>query len=208
MRSRQLLPALIGLVFLPLAAAWQTAPLAQAAHTVPAGAPPAIDKPSREQLLTLFEVMRLRAQMQDLLKMLPAALEQQLQSEQQEVELSLATAGGGDLTPEQKATRDRITKKYFELAEGIYPMDEMLNDMVEVYQRHLSREDVEGILAFYRSSAGQHLVDAQPLMAREVMPAVTKKMEARSKELVDHYKKELNDAMGPPKIPPPASPKT
>jgi uncharacterized protein len=208
MRSRQNLPALFALLFVPLAAASQTAPSEPAARTAPAGTIPAANKPSCEQLLTLFEVMRLRQQMQDLLKMLPAALEQQLQGEQEEVELSLAPAGGGDLTAEQKATRDRITKKYFEQAERIYPMDEMLSDMVEVYQRHLTREDVDGILAFYRSPAGQHLVEAQPLMAREVMPAVTKKMEARSKDLVDRYKKELNDAMGPPKIPPTAAPKT
>ena len=208
MPSRQTLPALLVLLFVPFKVTAQAASPAQASHAAPAGAVSPADKPSREELLSLFEVMRLRAQMQDLLKMLPAALEQQLQSEQQEVELSLAPAGGGDLTPEQKATRDRITKKYFEQAERIYPMDEMLSDMVEVYQRHLTRGDVDGILAFYRSPAGQHLVEAQPLMAREVMPAVTKKMEARSKELVDRYKRELNDAMGPPKIPPPAAPKT
>jgi uncharacterized protein len=207
MRPRLKLLGFLVLVFLPLAAMAQAAPV-QAGHTAPSGTIPAAEMPSREQLLTLFEVMQLRAQMQDLLKMLPAALEQQLQSQQEEVELSLAPAGGGDLTPEQKATRDRITKKYFELAERIYPLDEMLNDMVEVYQRHLTREDVDGILAFYRSPAGKHLVEAQPVMASEVMPAVTKKMEARSKELVDRYKRELNDAMGPPKIPPPPAPKT
>ncbi len=208
MRFRHTLSALFVIVSLPLGAAAQAPASGAAGHAKPARATSAADKPSREQLLTLFEVMRLRAQMQDLLKMLPAALEQQLQGEQEEVELSLAPAGGGDLTPEQKAARDRITQKYFALAEGIYPMDEMLSDMVEVYQRHLSREDVEGILAFYRSTPGQHLLDAQPLMAKEVMPAVTKKMEARSKDLVDRYQKELNDAMGPPKVPPPAAPKS
>jgi hypothetical protein len=80
--------------------------------------------------------------------------------------------------------------------------------MVAVYQHYLSREDVEGIVAFYRSEAGQHLLDAQPLMARQVMPAVTEKFEARNKVLIERYKKELNDAIGPPRIPPPAAPKS
>jgi uncharacterized protein len=173
-----------------------------------ASAASATDKPTRQQLLTLFEVMHLRSQMQDMLKMLPTALEQQLQSEQQEVELSLMPGGGPGLTDDQKAARDQITKKYFELAEKVYPTDEMLNDMVVVYQRHLTRVDVDGILAFYRSSAGQHLVEAQPVMAKEVMPMVMTKMEGRSKDLVNRYKKELNDAIGPPKIPPPAAPKS
>lgn len=208
MQSRRNLPALIVLVCVPLAAVAQRASPAPASHAAPASTVSAADRPSREQLLTLFELMRLRAQMQQMLNMLPAALEQQLQSEQDEVALSLAPAGGGDLSAEQKATRNRITKKHFQQAERIYPMDEMLSDMVEVYQRHLTREDVDGILAFYRSPSGQHLIDAQPLMASEVMPAVTKKMETRSKELVDRYRKELNDAMGPPKVAPPAAPKT
>jgi len=208
MRTRHAF-AVLSVLSLPFLAVVASGPAAaQTSRPAPAGTISATDQPSREQLLTLFEVMRLRAQVEDLLKLLPAALEQQLQSEQQEVELSLAPAGGGDLTPEQKATRDRITKKYLEQAARVYPMDEMLNDMVAVYQRHLTRQDVDGVLAFYRSPAGQHLIDAQPLMAREVMPAVTKKMEARSKDLVDRYRKELNDAMGAPKIPSPAAPKT
>lgn len=163
----------------------------------------AADKPSREQLLTLFDLMRIRAQMENMLKMVPQAIEQQLQSEEQEVEIGLQTAGGGQLTPDQKAASDRVTQKYIAQTASIYPTNEMLNDMVEVYQRHLSRGDVDGIIAFYRSPPGQHLVAAQPLMAQEVMPMVMKKMEARSKELTDRYRKELNDAMGPPKIPPP-----
>jgi len=193
-------------ILLPAAA--QTALAPQAADAVAAARTiPAADQPSREQLLTLFHVMRIRSQMEDLLKTLPAALEQQLQSEEDEVQLSLMPMGG-ELTAEQKAARDKVTNKYIELAEKQYPVDEMLDDLVAVYQRHLSREDVEGIVAFYRSEAGQHLLDAQPLMAREVMPAVTEKFEARNKVLIERYKKELNDAIGAPKIPPPAAPKS
>ncbi len=167
----------------------------------------AAEEPSREQLLKLFEVMRIRAQMTDMLKMLPAALQQQLQSEEQEVQISLMPMGG-ELTPEQAAARDRLTKKYITMTEKIYPVDDMLNDMIEVYRRHLSREDVDGVIAFYRSTPGQHILDAQPLMAQEVMPLVQQKMEARNKDLVERYKRELNNAMGPPKVPPPAPPKS
>jgi hypothetical protein len=184
-------------------------PAAKAANDAPpAHDTTARDKPTREQLLTLFSVMRIRAQTEEMLKMVPAALQQQLQSEEQEVEISLSP-GGGELTDDQKAARDEVTTKYFQMTASIYPMDEMLNDMVEVYQRHLTREDVDAITAFYRSTPGQHILDAQPLMAKEVMPAVMKKLESRNKDLVEHYRKELNDAMGPPKVaPPPAPPKS
>lgn len=191
-----------------LTAAAQDASAPPAEHaTSPARTIPAADKPSREQLLKLFEVMRIRSQMSDMLKMLPAALQQQLKSEEEEVQLSLMPMGG-ELTPEQAAARDRVTKKYITLTDNLYPVDDMLNDMVEVYERYLSRDDVDGIIAFYRSTPGQHLLDAQPLMAREVMPLVQTKMEARNKDLVERYKKELNDAMGPPKVAPKAVPKS
>ncbi|MGB6689335.1 MAG: DUF2059 domain-containing protein [Terracidiphilus sp.] len=204
MLSRPTLMILFSLVFAPLAAGAQnpaTPPaddVASSSRTISTA-----NKPSREQLITLFDLMRIRSQMQDMLKMVPTAIEQQLQSEEQEVEISLQTAGGGQLTPDQKAASDKVTSKFIAQTANIYPVNEMLTDMVEVYQRHLSSDDVDGIIAFYRSPPGQHLVAAQPLMAQEVMPMVMKKMEARSKDLTDRYRKELNDAMGPPKIPPP-----
>jgi uncharacterized protein len=201
---RPTLTVLFALVFAPLVSAAQSpaaSPTDDAGSSARTVAP--ADKPSREQLLTLFELMRIRSQMQEMLKMVPQAIEQQLQSEEQEVEISLQTAGGGQLTADQKAASDKVTEKYIAQTGSVYPLNEMLNDMVEVYQRHLSSNDVDGIIAFYRSPPGQHLVTAQPLMAKEVMPMVMKKMEARSKDLVDRYKNELNEAIGPPKIPAP-----
>jgi uncharacterized protein len=204
MLFRPTLTILFSLVFAQLVAGAQNAaiPPADDAGSSEQTIAPA-EKPSREQLLTLFELMRIRSQMQDMLKMVPQAIEQQLQSEEQEVEISLQTAGGGQLTADQKAASDKVTEKYIAQTGSVYPLNEMLNDMVEVYQRHLTSNDVDGIIAFYRSPPGQHLVTAQPLMAKEVMPMVMKKMEARSKELVDRYRKDLNDAIGPPKIPVP-----
>ena len=203
MRVRSVLSLVVLIV--PLATpAQETSPASADRAAQPARVISPAEKPSPEQLARLFEVMRVRSQMEEMLKMVPAALEQQLQSEQDAVEISLMPMGG-ELTAEQKAARDRVTKKFLALTGSIYPVDEMLSDMVEVYQRYLSRDDVDGIIAFYRSPPGQHILDAQPLMAREVMPMVTKKMESRTKDLVDRYRKELNDAMGPPKVAAPAA---
>jgi hypothetical protein len=141
-----------------VSAAQQPAPHAGPVRTIPTE-----DQPTREQLVKLFEVMRIRSQLVGMLKMLPAALQQQLQNEEQDFELN--NPSGSQLTPAQKAAEDKVTKKYFDLTAGLYPTDEMVNDMVVVYQRHLSREDVDGIIAFYRSAPGQHILDAQPLMA-------------------------------------------
>jgi len=75
----------------------------------------------------LFEVMRIRPQMEEMLKMVPAALQQQLQNEEENVELN-HPIGSGQLTPEQKAAEEKVTRKYIELSTSLYPTDEMVND--------------------------------------------------------------------------------
>ena len=49
------------------------------------------------------------------------------------------------------------------------PLDDMLNDMIPIYQKHLTKEDLDGILAFYASPIGQKLQREQPAMTQESM---------------------------------------
>jgi hypothetical protein len=51
------------------------------------------------------------------------------------------------------------------------PVDEMIDAMVPIYQKHLTKEDLEGILAFYSSPLGQKLQREQPAMMQEGMQA-------------------------------------
>jgi hypothetical protein len=159
----------------------------------PGAAIPAADQPSREQLLQLFDVMRIRSQMGTMLKMMPQAVQQQLRSEEQSFESRMP--GDPTLTPEQKAAVEKVTAKYMDAAFKLYPVDEMVDDLVAVYQRHLTREDVEAITVFYKSPAGQHLLENQPEMMKEMMPQTTKKMQDRARTLTASYSKELKDAL-------------
>jgi Uncharacterized protein conserved in bacteria (DUF2059) len=45
---------------------------------------------------------------------------------------------------------------------------DLLSDMVSVYQKYISTEDMEATLAFYHSAPGQRLLAAQPLMVADV----------------------------------------
>jgi len=169
-------------------------------QTAPKPTIPAADQPTREQLLQLFDVMRIRSQMGTMLKAMPQAVQQQLRSEENIFE----SRGPGDqtLTPEQKAALEKVTAKYMDAAFKLYPVDEMLDDLVAVYQRHLTREDVEAITAFYQTPAGQHLLENQPAMMKEMMPETTKKMQDRARTLVASYSKELKDALNTASPPP------
>jgi hypothetical protein len=70
-----------------------------------------------------------------------------------------------DATPAQLADVDSFAEKLFQ---GM-PIDEMVDAMVPIYQRHLSHEDIEAILAFYSSPVGQKLLREQPAMMQEGM---------------------------------------
>ena len=131
-------------------------------------------KPTMEQLTKLFEVMRLKEQMQSMRQMVPAMVAQQITSTLKQTEADLPA--GTKLTPEQREGMQKVMNKYVGKAMDLYPADEMLMDMGTIYQRHLSKDDVDGLIVFYSSPAGKHLLDAQPSIAKEYMPIVMAKV--------------------------------
>lgn len=86
---------------------------------------------------------------------------------------------------------------------------DLLAEMIPIYQRHLSREDMASILAFYRTEGGRHLVAAQPAMVAEaqaVFPTVGHRLgqevAARHMEEIQAAKKKYDDEHAAPKPPP------
>ena len=84
-----------------------------------------------------------------------------------------------------------------ERASDLYKSDEMIADMTALYQKYLTRSDVDGIIAFYSSSAGQRLLDIQPVIMQEYLPLVMQRMQDRVKTLTDEMQKELMEAIKP-----------
>ena len=67
----------------------------------------------------------------------------------------------------------------------------MISDMSGLYQRHLSRTDIDAFIAFYGSPAGQHLLDQQPAIMKEYMPMVMGRVQERTKALTDEMADDL-----------------
>lgn len=162
------------------------------AESGPASAtiPPA-EQPSKEQLAKLFEVMHLRDQMQNLMRMIPALVSQQVQSQMGQIMDKLAP--GAQLTDEQQARLGELMKKYISKAMTVYTIDDMIADMTTVYQHHISRTDVDALITFYSSPAGQHLLDAQPAIMKEYMPIVMQRQQKAIGDLTDQMQKDLED---------------
>jgi hypothetical protein len=159
---------------------------------------PADQQPTKEQLAKLFEVMRLREQMQTMMKALPAMIQEQIQEQAKEMVSKLP---GGAPTADRQAAIEKVLSKYMEKAFNIYTADEMIDDMGAIYQRHLSRADIDAFIAFYASPAGQHLLDMTPVIMREYMPVVMKRTQERTKALTDELAKEMGEIAQPPAKP-------
>jgi hypothetical protein len=64
-------------------------------------------------------------------------------------------------------------------------VDDMLNDMIPIYQKHLSKKDVDAMSAFYASDTGQKLLREMPAMTTESMRATAPRMQAIMEKVMD-----------------------
>lgn len=167
----------------------------QAAATS-ADAIPEDQQASQEQLVKLFEVMRLKEQMQSMRQIVPGMVTQQIQAAMKQTEADLPA--GTKLTGEQRQQMQQVMTKYVGRAMDLYPADEMLKDMGGIYQRHLTNDDVDGMIAFYSSPTGQHVLDAQPVIAKEYMPMVMGKVSERSQAMTKEMMKEMAEILPTP----------
>ena len=97
--------------------------------------------------------------------------------------------------PQDQAAFERVMKKYMQQALTIYPVDEMIADAVPVYQRHISKSDIDTVIAFYSSATGQRLLDEQPAIMSEYMAIVMSHMQDRSKRLTDAMETEIQQIL-------------
>ena len=151
---------------------------------------PADQQATRPQVDKLLEQMHARDQLQAYLGMMHQMVQQQLAKD-----LPATGLDGAALTADQqKAVRD-LVGTYVQKSMSLYTVDEMLDDMAAVYQRHFTRDDVDAYIAFYSSPAGQHLLTAQPVIMQEYMPVVMQRVQERGKALDEQLRKDVDDLL-------------
>jgi hypothetical protein len=137
------------------------------------------DAPTRDQVLTLLDLVQARQTM-------AAAVEDLKQIMQSSAEESFRQKVP-NATPKQiealRGVFDEVTKM---------PLDEMINTVITIYQRHLTKTDVDELIRFYSSPVGQKLLREQPQIMRESMQAGKEiqlkrmdEIQARIKERMD-----------------------
>jgi hypothetical protein len=155
---------------------------AQTASEVPA---------SRDDIVKLFDVMQLRSQMEQVMKQ----MFQQMRAMSREEMKDRKT----NVTREDMAKADALANKIM----NEVSISDIINDMVPVYQNHLSKTDVDEMIKFYSTPTGQKILREMPAMTAEGMQA----MQPRLRKQMDQISREIDQMMKDEQAKPkPASP--
>jgi uncharacterized protein len=159
------------LVLLALGPAW-----AQDASTNDAPA-------TREDIEKLFTTLHIHEQMRSIMEI---STKQSMQTVREGLKQKLPNLTDNDL--------DRATAMTNTLLKSM-DLEGMLDDMIPVYQRHLTKADVAAMSAFYETPTGQKLLREQPAMTAEAMKAVQPRMEKMLSNLMDQAEKTVRESV-------------
>jgi hypothetical protein len=149
--------------------------------------------PTHDQVMTLLDLLQIRknivVMMDGMKKVMKDAAEQGFRERVP------------DPTPQQLQTLSGMVDDIM----ADLPIDEMVEAMVPIYQRHLTRSDIEEVIRFYSSPVGQKLLREQPQMIQEGMQAgaqiqqkrvgaMMDKIRERTEKMAEEQEKEKSSA--------------
>ena len=119
--------------------------------------------PTREEVLKLFDLLQITKTMDAVIN---ATKQQSMEVAEQMIQEKMP-----DATPEQQKKVREMVGEVMREALGPAAINEMLEATVPVYQRHLTKADMDAMVAFYSSPVGQKILHEQPTMIQESMEA-------------------------------------
>ncbi len=135
------------------------------------------DAASKEDVMRLFDVMQSREQTQQIMQQL---LTQMQSLSREQAKKRNPDIGDAEFARMEKESQDLI--KHF-------PIDDMLNDMIPVYQKHFTKADIDALIAFYTSPAGQKFLHEMPAVTTETMQTVYPKLQAQIEAIMKRAEK-------------------
>lgn len=115
--------------------------------------------PNKEDVMKFMDLMHVRQQMTQL-----------MDGMKQSARVG-AEAGFKQEIP--NPTSDQLEKvdALADVVFGDMPIGEIIDAMIPIYQKHISKADLNAIVAFYSSPVGQRLLEEQPAILSEAMEA-------------------------------------
>jgi hypothetical protein len=145
--------------------------VAEAAALARSSSQTSADAPTRDQVMTLLELLQVR-------KTMSVMLESMKQVMREGAERSFRERVPNP-TPKQLAALHGM----FDDIVDATSMDDMINALIPIYQRHLTKADIEEMIRFYSSPTGQKLLHEQPAIIQESMQAGAEVQQRRMDEI-------------------------
>jgi hypothetical protein len=136
---------------------------------------------TRDDILALFNLMHVREQIQPAMEFVA--------KQQRAIIHDNLKRQSPRISPEDLARLDQFTADIMKEL----PIDGMLDDMVPVYQKHLTKSDVEAMSAFYSSPTGQKLLHEMPAMTTESMQAASPRIQALMDKVMERAREMAKD---------------
>jgi uncharacterized protein len=115
--------------------------------------------PSDESLREMFKLAHTEETMNGMKPQLDAIITSSMREVSQ----------GQEITPERQAIMDRMRDKLVAAYNETFSFQPLHLLLIRVYQATFTQDEVDGLIAFYKTPAGQALVNKSPLMAQNMM---------------------------------------
>jgi uncharacterized protein len=138
------------------------------------------DSPAtKEQIQKLFDVMQIRQQSHLMMD--------SIQKQMQAMTTQTIKARYPQITAAELARATKISEESLKAV----PVDALLDDMVPIYQKHLTQSDVDAMIVFYSSPTGKKLMQEMPEITQEAMQVSYKRMQ----EQIDAVMQRVEDSV-------------
>lgn len=127
--------------------------------------------PSVESIETLLAITKSEAMMDSMYANMQPMMRLAMQQGRQIRE-------GSTLTPEQQRIADSFSAKLGELLRTEVSWEKLKPQFIEIYRDSYDQQEIDDLIAFYRSKTGQAFVTKMPVVAQKVMVMTLSRIEA------------------------------
>lgn len=100
---------------------------------------------------------------------------------------------GKPATPEQQKALDNFHGKMKEILHKELGWESMQPIIVQIYQKSLNQDEVNGMIAFYKTPTGQAVIKKMPLIMQNTMSLMQQKMPHMVQEIQQAAKESFKD---------------
>ena len=144
----------------------------------------AVDAPARPDIEELLKVMRTEQSMQSVMEQVKQMIPQMMAS----------MAAQRKLSPEAAEKTKPMQAKLLALIQDELSWKKFKPEITAIYAESMTPEEVKGIIAFYKSPAGQAFLDKQPIIIQKTMAMQQKIMQGLTPKIQAMVESEMKAA--------------